>query len=106
MKNIWLLLGLTILIASCAGKKKEQPAEEAITIEQNAGLITYKYKVARLEDTIISDSIWRIIFQVDGIDKLVLSRDDSIAIFTVDPELVSNELLREEITRRGGVLLN
>lgn len=106
MKKIWLLLGLALIIAACAGKKKEEPAEEAVTLEEDAGLITYKYKVAGLQDTLISDSIWRIIFQVDGIDKLILSRDDSIAIFTVDPELVSNELLRDEITRRGGVLLN
>jgi len=27
-------------------------------------------------------------------------------VFTVDPELVSNQLIRDEITRRGGVLLN
>ena len=106
MKNIWLIIGLAFIIAACTGKKKEKPAEEAVTIELDAGLVTYKYKVAGLQDTIISDSIWRIIFQVDGIDKLVLSRDDSIVVFTVDPELVSNELLRNEITLRGGILLN
>ena len=106
MKKFWILLILTVMIAACSGSKKDKsPAKDEVTSEQNADLVTYKYKIDGLQDTIIADSIWRIIFQVEGIDKLVISRDDSMAVFTVDPELVNNELLRNEITRRGGVLL-
>ncbi len=105
MKKIYVLLVLVLMLASCSGNRKDKTVKEPAT-EQDRGMITYKFKVVGLQDSAISDSIWRIIFQVDGIDKLILSRDDSVAVFTVDPELVSNELLRDEIARRGGVLMD
>ncbi len=107
MKKFWIFISLVLLVVACSGNRKDKSSgEEAIPVEQDNEMVTYKFKVGGLQDSVISDSIWRIIFQVEGIDKLVLSRDDSVAVFTVDPELVSNQLIRDEITRRGGVLLN
>lgn len=106
MKKFWILIGFIILLGACSGNKKDKSNEETVPATQNSGLITYKFKVEGLQDSIVSDSIWRIIFQVEGVDKLVLSRDDSVAVFTVDPKLVSNQLIRDEISKRGGVVLN
>ena len=98
---IFIAFGL-ILASSCKQKTKQS---EPI-IQEKEGLVSYKYKVVGLEDSIISDSIWRIIFQVEGIEKMILSQDDSTALFTVEPDLVSNELLIEEIEKRGGKLVD
>ena len=97
------MLALGIMLASSCKQKTNQ---KETVIQEKEGLITYKYKVVGLEDSVISDSIWRIIFQVEGIEKMVLSQDDSTAVFTVDPALVSNDYLMEEIEKRGGLLLN
>ena len=106
MKKIWIIIGLVLVLGACSGNRKDKSKEETSSANQNTGLITYKFKVEGLQDSIVSDSIWRIIFQVEGIDKLVLSRDDSVAVFTVDPKLVSNQLIRDEISKRGGVVLD
>lgn len=107
MKKFWFILSFAVLMATCTGNKKDKSkGEDAIQVEQNNGFVTYKFKVDGLQDSVISDSIWRIIFQMEGVDKLILSRDDSVAVFTVDPELVSNQLIRDEISKRGGVVLN
>jgi len=36
---------------------------------------------------------------------MILSQDDSTAVFTVEPELINNELLMAEIENRGGILI-
>ncbi|MGD2034078.1 MAG: hypothetical protein PVF73_03415 [Bacteroidales bacterium] len=104
MKKLGIVLLTLALVLVCSCKNRQKPAEPEVLKEQE-GLVTYKYKVIGLEDSVISDSIWRIIFQVEGIEKLILSQDDSMAVFTVRPELVNNELLTGEITRRGGKVI-
>jgi hypothetical protein len=106
MKKLLFILSFTAFLFACSGAKKDKKTErEEIPSDVSKEFVTYSFKVDGLQDSVISDSIWRIIFQVDGIDKLVLSRDDSMAIFTVDPELVENSMLEEEIVRRGGILV-
>jgi hypothetical protein len=90
-----------MLVSSCRQKSTQSES----TFEEKEGLVTYQYKVAGLADTVVSDSIWKIIFQVEGIDKMIISKDDSSVVFTVESELVNNELLMEEIEKRGGELL-
>ena len=63
-------------------KKKSKADEATVTVEQAEGLVSYAYKVDGLQDSVISDAIWRLIFQLEGIDKLVLSKDDSVALFS------------------------
>jgi hypothetical protein len=106
MKKIFFVFMFALLIAACTGSKKDKQAgEDTMTEGTSKQFVTYQYKVAGLQDSVVSDSIWRIIFQVGGIDKLVLSRDDSMAIFTVDPDSVDNALLEKEIVSRGGILI-
>lgn len=103
MKKLGLIIiafGL-LLVSSC----KQKTSQSETIFQEKEGLVSYKYKIIGLEDSIISDSIWRIIFQVEGIEKMILSQDDSTAVFTVEPDLVSNELLMEEIEKRGGRLV-
>ncbi len=106
MKKIGFIVLIAIWAIACTGKKQEKQNETITLPDQKEGMVTYKYKVDGLQDSAISDSIWRIIFQVEGVDKLILSKSDSSAIFTVDPKLVNNDMLKDEIARRGGVVLN
>jgi|WetSurMetagenome_2_1015567.scaffolds.fasta_scaffold1592694_1 hypothetical protein len=105
MKKLFSLLLLTTWLVACTGKKEKATPEVPMTTGQDKGLVTYSFKVNGLQDSVVSDSIWRIIFQVQGVDKLILSKNDSSAVFTVDPKLVTSELLKTEITRRGGFVL-
>lgn len=103
MKQFGILLLLAIALLACSGNKKKtsQPAETA----PESGFVNYKFKVAGVQDSVIADSVWKMIFMINGIDKLVISRADCTVVFTVDPELVSSDSLRNEIGRRGGEIL-
>jgi hypothetical protein len=104
MKRFGIILVFLIAIIACSGnKKKAQPPAEVIT---ESGLANFMYKVDGIQDSIIADSIWKMIFHVQGIDKLVISRADCTVVFTVNPELVQGDSLRREIGRRGGEVLN
>jgi hypothetical protein len=102
MKKLFYILFIAIWAIACTGKKTENNT----AADQAAEMVTYKYKVSGLQDSIIADSVWRIIFQVEGVDKLIISKSDCTASFTVDPKLVDSELLVKEITKKGGVVLN
>ncbi len=103
MKQIGILLVLAIVISACSGnkQKKTQPADMA----PESGFVSYKYKVDGVQDSVIADSVWKMIFIINGIDKLVISRADCTVVFSVDPELVSSDSLKNEIGRRGGEIL-
>lgn len=107
MKKFLFIISATLFMIACTGVKKDKKVDEESRIEiQDDGLASYQFKINGLQDSIISDSIWRIIFQVEGVQQVVLSKVDSIVVFKVNPELVSNELLEQEIVSRGGELLN
>ena len=105
MKKLAIILLVAIWAVACNSKKSNQPVETPMTTDQDKGLVTYKYKVVGLQDSVVSDSIWKIIFQLNGVDKLILSKNDSSAVFTVDPKLISSDSLKGEIARRGGVVV-
>lgn len=104
MKQLGILMVLVIALIACSGNRKKTPQPENTAPESN--LVSYKFKVAGVQDTLIADSIWKMIFRTDGIDKLVISRADCTVVFTVDPELVNDDSLKIEIARRGGEVLN
>lgn len=104
MRQLGIILVTAIAILACSGNKKKTPQPENVTPESN--LVSFKYKVAGIQDSIIADSVWKMIFRVEGIDKLVISRADCTVVFTVDPELVTSDSLKREIGRRGGDVLN
>jgi hypothetical protein len=106
MRNFIILMLIATWAVACTGKKEKPTGETPMTVAQDSGLVTYMYKVDGLNDSVVSDSIWRIIFQVEGVEKLILSKSDSSAVFTIDTSLVSSELLKAEIARRGGTVLS
>jgi hypothetical protein len=65
----------------------------------------HKYKVAGLNDSIISDSIWRMLFKFEGIEELVLDKKDSLFVIKMDQTKVSEEEIKNEIALRGGKVL-
>lgn len=105
MRKIFFVLLIAIWAIACTGKKSKD-VNGAPDTDQAKEMVTYKYKIDGLQDSAISDSIWRIIFQVEGVDKLILSKSDSSAVFTVDPNMVDNQLLKTEIKKRGGVVID
>jgi hypothetical protein len=104
MKNVFIIL-MFFLIA-CGGNKSKPLKEYKPLAIQKDGKETYFFKVDGLQDSIVSDSIWKMIFQQEGIDKLILSKTDSSAVFTVDPKLIKGEVIAKEIEKRGGKVLN
>jgi hypothetical protein len=104
MKQLGIILIVVITLIACSGNKKKTPQpDKAVT---GSELVSYRYKVVGLQDSITADSVWKMIFRVDGIDKLVISRADCTVVFTVEPELVTSDSLKREIGRRGGEVLN
>lgn len=104
MKNIAIILLLFVL--ACGGNKSNKGTTKVPMNMENANLVNYKYKIDGLQDSIISDSIWKMIFKVQGIDKLIISKADSTVTFSIDPKLVSNDAIKAEIIRRGGKIIN
>jgi hypothetical protein len=104
MKKIFFIL-MIFLIACGTNKSKLIKERKPITIQKD-GKETYYFKVDGLKDSIVSDSIWKIIFQLEGIDKLILSKKDSSAFFTIDPKLIKVDVIAKEIEKRGGKVLN
>ena len=103
MKRIGILLVMAIVMLACSGNK--QKTKQPVNTAPESGFVSYKYKVDGVQDSVIADSVWKMIFIINGIDKLVISRADCTVVFTVDPELVSSDSLKNEIGRRGGEIL-
>jgi hypothetical protein len=104
MKKVLIFLIFILLLLSC-GKTASKNNLKPINIQKD-GKETYFFKVSGLQDSIVSDSIWKMIFQQQGIDKLVLSKTDSSAVFTIDPKLITGKVIVQEIEKRGGKVLN
>ena len=102
MKKI--LLPIVVLIIACSSwqcKQKDTPqVNTSILSEENAELI--KLKVIGLDDKVIADSIWRMIFTINGIDQISITQSDSTVAFRVDKNLVKANVLMQEVEHRGG----
>jgi len=104
MKKYFIVFLIAASAIACTVNKKDKTSGDVV--KEDNGMVSYRFVVDGLNDSVTADSIWKIIFQVEGVDKLIISKDDSTTIITVDPALVSNELLRREIEKRGGQILN
>jgi hypothetical protein len=104
MKKTFIIL--LFFVIACSGNKSDKGTSKVTMDLQKTNLVNYRFKIDGLQDSIISDSIWKMIFKVQGIDKLVISKSDSTVTFTIDPKLVSNEAIKAEITKRGGKIIN
>lgn len=58
-----------------------------------------------MEDSLVADSLWKMIFTIEGIDQIILQKEDSLLVVRCSSEL-SEDLLEAEIQRRGASLIN
>jgi hypothetical protein len=97
---------LMFFLAACSGNKTEKVEIRKPISVQKDGLQTFLFKVDGLQDSIVSDSIWKMILQLQGVEKLIILKKDSTVAFTVNPKNQNGEALAVEIEKRGGKVLN
>lgn len=102
MKKNLLLFSITLILFAISCK----PAVKESTTEENSiPLSEYYFKVLRLNDSIVADSIWKMIFSVEGIEQMSILLNDSIVYIKADTTIVKVEMLEREIVNRGGIIL-
>lgn len=104
MKYFVVLVIAGILISCTGGNNKSGDASSAPASEESQ-LVSFKFKVDGLQDAAIADSIFRLHFKIEGIDKMIISEKDCTVVFTVDPELLNYEGLYKAVEEQGGVVL-
>jgi ethanolamine transporter EutH len=101
MKKYLVFLIFIIIQVGC--KKSSSNMKDAnTTIEK---FTVYKYKVVGLNDSIISDSIWKMIFKIEGIDELVIDKVDSLVTVKINKTNVDEKRISDEIQLRGGKII-
>jgi len=100
MKKIALLFFMTISILACKNNKKT--SEDT---REQPDFTVHSFKISGLDDSIISDSIWKMLFKFEGIEELVLDKNDSLFVIKIDQSKVSKEEIQKEIALRGGKVL-
>jgi len=104
MKITALFLLIFLVLTSC--NRNVETKRKPIAVQKD-GKETYLFKVDGIQDSIISDSIWKMVFKFkDDIDKMLISIPDSSVIITIDPKNMDAEKLAAEIENRGGKVLN
>lgn len=98
---------LMFFLFACGGNKTESAKTRKPIVVQKDGKETFLFKVDGLQDSLIADSIWKMIFTFQqDIDKLIISKPDSSVVITIDPKNMNADILAAEITKRGGKVLN
>lgn len=98
MKKILLLLFVISIQLAC-----KNSANEEGTVSPNAEKFTVlKYSVQGLNDTVISDSIWKMIFKVEGIEELYIDKEKSEIKIKILTEYADARKISKEIKSRGG----
>jgi hypothetical protein len=98
-----IIVLLSFLLFGC----KNNTNKESVTdnAQADSKFTIYKFKIIGLNDTIVSDSIWKMIFKVDGVEELSLNKGDSTVFLKVETEKVSRDEITSEIIARGGKIL-
>ncbi|MBN2486169.1 MAG: hypothetical protein JXB34_09365 [Bacteroidales bacterium] len=100
MKQLFLLSVLVFILSNC--KDTNQQTSAPPVAEQ---LFVYKYKVTGLNDTVVSDSVWKMIFTIEGIEEMAISKADSTVTFKLSSDKVTSGQLSSEIENRGARVL-
>ncbi len=99
MKVFWTLI-FAIALFSCK-QKNDTPKLEANMAE----FITHTYKLDGLNDSIISDSVWKIMFVYPEIEQLAMDNKDSMLVLTVSSTFNDIAKIENEIEKRGARIL-
>lgn len=106
MKSFIVALLLSFVIVACGSNKQAEEKDEAAEHSAEVSAVqTYKFKVLGLEDQSVSDSVWKMIMQVEGVEQLLLSRDDSSVTLQVQNKDLDARILADEIESRGAKVL-
>ncbi len=92
-----LLLAVLTISLSCKTKpekKKNISEEEQYTV--------YSYKVEGVNDSLIADSVWKIVFSLPGIEELVIDKEELLVTVKADVSLIKEDRIKQEIEKRGG----
>lgn len=100
--KIILALSLSLFITACGTGK---PKAVDNIIEKETVFQMHSYKVAGLSDTVVVDSVWKLMFSFNGIEELVMDKKDSVVSFKVDSALVNLQALEQEVEQRGAKIL-
>lgn len=95
MKIFWIILFALVLV-SCKQNNDAPKSTE---------LITHSYKVGGLNDSIIADSVWKIMFVYPEIEQLAIDNKDSMLVLTVNSTFNEIAKLENEIEKRGAKIL-
>ncbi len=103
MKKIIVFTVIAVLAACKGGEKKEtdKAGTGKITIETE-GLKTHYVKINNINDEVVTDSIWKMMFKYHGINELLISKTDSVITFKVHKDSMTRQDIINEVTRRGG----
>ena len=102
MKKYIFYLVAVLALSSCGNASQNEKPQNT---DDKENYSNYSYKVIGLNDSIVSDSIWKMIFTIEGIDQMLLNKDDSTIEIKANRELVNPEELAEEITKRGATII-
>jgi ribosomal protein S8E len=103
MMKYAVILTLSFALFACKSNTNNKISDDNTQSADKYAI--YKYKIVGLNDTIISDSIWKMIFKVEGVEELSLNKVDSSLIIKVETAKVSRELVSSEIIARGGEII-
>ncbi len=102
MRKFFLGFLLLLLAASC---KKQSNSESTEVASDTLNLQVFEFKVSGMEDSLVADSLWKMIFTIEGIDQIILQKEDSLLVVRCSGQL-SEEFLEAEIERRGASMIN
>ncbi|MBN1952228.1 MAG: hypothetical protein JW801_13590 [Bacteroidales bacterium] len=112
MKKILFILSLALLFVMCdSGKESDKQGGKAEARnfckiqEKYAGgsLKEYRLEGIRLEEWATLDSIWKIHFDVPGIEKYLSDQSEATIIILMDTTMNTREDLLSAIEKRGGI---
>ena len=100
------IISITTIITVCllACNNKTEKMEQTTETEKETNVLYYK--VSNLSDSLVADSIWKMIFTFESIDQLILQKEDSLVIIKGSISEKPIEDFRTEILTRGGVVVD
>lgn len=99
MKNAILLI-FSALIFSCTSNVNK-PETEVF----DSPFSIHMFKLDGLNDSVIQDSVWKMIFTIDGIEELNIDRKDSLLTIKTVDSIVKIETIEKEILLRGATII-
>ncbi len=95
----YLIISLIVFAAiACKNQKSEPIVPEG---QMDSNLVMLKYKVIGLNDSLIADSVLKMQFKLQAIEKIYFNKKDSIIIVHVNKSQIEPSEICAEIKNRG-----